>query len=81
MSISTRRGLGIVLLTLSAIAAIVAFVVTLSHGRFLGPSGDSTAFSYESYLSGYYFIPIALFGIPGAVCLKRPSPKPPNLGQ
>ncbi len=76
MSVSTRRQLGAVLLALAGISAIVAFVVMLSHGDFVAGSG---VLSVSGSLSADYFIPIAVFGILGVLCLKWPAPKPPRL--
>ena len=68
-------------MALSGVSAIVTLIVILCSARFVGGSGDSTVVVglYESTLSGYYFVPIVLFGIAGAVCLMWRSKMPPKI--
>jgi hypothetical protein len=87
MSISSRRKLGITLLSISVVALVVFLVVGVirGHWRFdgSGSSGDAhwAAYSGELGVSEYYLIPILLCGAVGAFYLFRPLRKPPKLNQ
>jgi len=89
MSIAIRRKFGISLVAISIAAYLILFAVGLLRGqwRFDGSgttaSGNGTyaAYSVDLGISEFYFIPIFLCGIAGAVCLLLPSRKPPKLNQ
>lgn len=81
MSMPIRRKVGAALLALSVMAAIVTFIVMMSRSRLVGVDSDSAGMDavYVTHLSGYYLVPIALFGVTGVVCLMWPSKRPPKL--
>ena len=85
MSISTRRKFGILLIAIAAVAMIAFLVVGIIRGQwhYDGSSswgiGQSVTISSELGISGYFLIPILLFGVAGAFCLAWPSRKPPKL--
>jgi len=89
MSIATRRKFGISLVAISIAAFLILLAVGLVRGqwRFDGSgttasgNGAYAAYSVDLGVSEFYFIPIFLFGVAGAVCLLWPSRKPPKLKQ
>jgi len=83
MSISTRGKVGVFFLALSVMAMIALLIVVWSRSRLVGVDVDSSGMDavYVAHLSGYYLIPIALFGITGVACLIWPSKRPPKLNK